>query len=168
MVKRKVAYVVMLAASILGFCLVIFPPFWIHLGHESSYLSRGVVFFFSGVCHQMPERSFRFWGEPAAVCARCLGVYAGFMLGTAGFPLARRGLKAGFPPAWILGAAAVPAIADFAVAHLGIVDSGNWVRAFTGLLPGAAASFYLLPGIFEIITGASNSEGLTCKTNPAS
>ena len=157
-----------LTASIFGCCLAIFPPLWIHLGHGQNLFSRGTVFFFAGVCHQIPERSFHLWGEPAAVCSRCLGVYAGFLMGTAGFPLARKGLTGGFPSPWILSAAVVPAATDFVMAHLGIFDSGNLVRAITGLIPGVVASFYLLPGVFEIVSGPSNSEGLICKTNPAS
>jgi len=168
MVQKRIAYIMILTASILGCCLAIFPPFWIHLGHGQNLLTRGTVFFFSGVCHQIPERSFHLWGEPTACCARCLGVYAGFLIGTAVFPLARNGLTGGFPSPRILGAAVVPAVMDFVLARLGIFDSGNLVRAITGLIPGAVASFYLLPGVFEIVTGPSNSEGLICKTNPAS
>jgi uncharacterized membrane protein len=168
MISKRIAYAGVLTASFLGCCLAVFPPFWIHLGHSQNFFTRGIAFFFSGVCHQIPERSFHFWGEPASVCARCLGVYAGFLLGTAGFPFARKGLTVGFPSPWILGAAAVPAVMDYGLAHLGIFDSGNLVRAITGLIPGAAASFYLLPGVFEMVTEPPNSEGLICKTNPAS
>jgi uncharacterized membrane protein len=168
MVAKKVAYCAILTASVAGCFLAVFPPLWIHLRHDQNLITRGIVFFFSGVCHQIPDRSFHFWGEPAAVCARCLGLYAGFLAGTLGFPLVRKGLTGGFPSPWIFYAAAMPAVLDFTLAHLGLVDSGNLTRAFTGLLPGVAASFYLLPGIFEILTGPFNSEGYTCKTNPAS
>jgi len=37
--------------------------------------------FFSPVCHQDTMRSFWFWGAPAAVCARCLGIYLGAAVG---------------------------------------------------------------------------------------
>lgn len=37
--------------------------------------------FFSPVCHQDVMRSFWFWGTPAAVCARCLGIYLGAAVG---------------------------------------------------------------------------------------
>lgn len=36
---------------------------------------------FSAVCHQLPERSFGLWGQPVAVCHRCLGLYAGGFVG---------------------------------------------------------------------------------------
>lgn len=36
---------------------------------------------FAAVCHQLPERSFMVWGQPVAVCHRCLGLYAGGFVG---------------------------------------------------------------------------------------
>jgi len=35
---------------------------------------------FSYLCHQFPERCYFFCGEPLYVCARCLGLYAGFLV----------------------------------------------------------------------------------------
>ena len=39
-------------------------------------LARGV---FSFLCHQDPSRTFQPGGEPVAMCARCVGVYVGFL-----------------------------------------------------------------------------------------
>jgi uncharacterized membrane protein len=168
MVKQRIAHVGILFASLMVSSAAVFPPVWIHFGHGSDLPARGGYFFFSGVCHQIPERSFHFWGEPLAVCSRCSGVYAGFLIGALLLPVVRRGLKGEFPPAWILGAALLPAMADFGLAHLGVYDSGNVLRAATGLIPGATASLFILPGVYEIISGPSKAKGLTCKTNPAS
>ena len=33
------------------------------------------------ICHQISERSFHVDGAQLSVCARCLGIYAGFALG---------------------------------------------------------------------------------------
>ena len=35
---------------------------------------------FSLLCHQDPSRTFQPGGEPLAMCARCVGVYVGFLL----------------------------------------------------------------------------------------
>ena len=35
---------------------------------------------FSFLCHQDPSRTFQPGGEPLAMCARCAGVYVGFLL----------------------------------------------------------------------------------------
>jgi len=168
MVKQRIAHCFILLSSFLFSCAAVFPPAWIHLGNGSDFPATVGYFFFSGVCHQLPERSFHLWGEPLAVCARCSGVYAGFLAGALLFPVIRRRLKREFPPAWVLGAAILPAAADFGLARLGVHDSGNALRLITGLIPGMAVSFFILPGVYEIVSGPSKPKGLTCRTNPAS
>jgi uncharacterized membrane protein len=44
-------------------------------------LSATAYAFFSRICHQDPARSFWIGGVPLAVCARCLGIYAGATVG---------------------------------------------------------------------------------------
>jgi len=168
MVKQRIALFGISLLSFIACGAVVFPPLWIHYRNGSDILAAGGYFFFSGVCHQIPARCFHLWGEPMAVCARCFGVYSGFLLGSLAFPLIRRGPWGAFPAAWILGASLLPASADFGLAHLGVYDSGNVLRAVTGLIPGAAASFFILPAVSEIISGPSKSKGLKCRTNPAS
>jgi uncharacterized membrane protein len=53
---------------------------------ESPLLSVSIRRFFSLVCHQNPARSFWLAGAPVAVCVRCLGIYVGAALGSAGVP----------------------------------------------------------------------------------
>jgi uncharacterized membrane protein len=40
-------------------------------------LSAAVYHIGSLICHQLPERSFYFWGAQMPVCARCTGLYVG-------------------------------------------------------------------------------------------
>ena len=177
MVKQRIAHIGLVLASAASCGAIVFPPIWIRFGHGSDFAAAAGYFFFSGVCHQIPARSFHFWGEPMAVCARCTGVYAGFLAGTLVFPVIHKGQvlgkpgrgesRSGFPPAWILGIALLPATADFMFGHFGLYDSGNVVRLVTGLIPGAAASFFIIPAVFEIVSGPSQTKGLTCRTNPA-
>jgi hypothetical protein len=54
---------------------------------------------FAAVCHQSPDRCFHFYGLPLAVCARCLGIYAG-ALAAALWPV-----RLPLPWLWILAAA---------------------------------------------------------------
>lgn len=42
---------------------------------------------FAGLCHQNPRRSFWINSTPMAVCSRCLGIYSGFAVLWALFPL---------------------------------------------------------------------------------
>jgi uncharacterized membrane protein len=182
MVKQRIAHIGIILVSLVSCGAIAFPPIWIHSGHGSDFASSAGYFFFSGVCHQIPARSFHVWGEPLAVCARCTGVYAGFLAGVLMFPLIPKGqvhrgdvprgqvrkrLERDFPPAWILGVALLPATADFALGHFGLYDSGNVLRLVTGLIPGTAASFFIIPAVFEIVSGPSQTKGLTCRANPA-
>lgn len=49
--------------------------------HGMGVISWVVQGFFHAVCHQQPERSFLFQGQPWGVCARCAGIYAGLSAG---------------------------------------------------------------------------------------
>ncbi|UCF36610.1 MAG: DUF2085 domain-containing protein [Acidobacteriota bacterium] len=41
---------------------------------------------FASICHQIPARSISVLGHPMAVCARCFGLYLGFLLGLVVLP----------------------------------------------------------------------------------
>ena len=60
-----------------------------YLKSQYSPLSSFLYAIFSPTCHQIPSRCFNVFGYPLAVCARCLGIYAGFSIGTLIFPALR-------------------------------------------------------------------------------
>jgi len=45
------------------------------------FASMSLRMFFAAVCHQDPARSFALSSIPIAVCARCLGIYMGAVVG---------------------------------------------------------------------------------------
>ena len=53
--------------------------------------------FAAGLCHQLPERSFHFADFYLPFCARCSGVYWGFLTGFIGVYLAGGGKRKGLP-----------------------------------------------------------------------
>jgi uncharacterized membrane protein len=55
------------------------PPRLIRHGQLLDAIA--VQAFFSKLCHQRPDRMLYLLGAPTAVCARCLGIYAGAVLG---------------------------------------------------------------------------------------
>lgn len=57
---------------------------------DAPLLALGIRRFFSLVCHQDPARSFWLAGAPVAVCVRCLGIYVGAAVGSAGLWLSPR------------------------------------------------------------------------------
>lgn len=110
---------------------------------------------FRVACHQMPERSFWVAGHPVAVCARCLGLYAGGLAGLLAYPLARGVARTDAPRrAWLLWAA-VPTSVDFALGVLGLWENTHWSRFATALPLGAAAAFYIVPGLVELGRGVT-------------
>jgi uncharacterized membrane protein len=113
-------------------------------------LSLAVYKGFAGACHQMPERSFHLRGFPLAVCARCLGLYAGCLAGVVAYPLARGLARTEVPRrAWLL-LAAVPTSIDFLLGVTGLWENTHWSRFLTALVLGAAAAFYVVPGVVEL------------------
>lgn len=129
------------------------------LAHDRHYAAATVTYsLFSGICHQMPERSFIVAGYPLAVCHRCFGIYLGLAFGSLIPPipgvLRRR-------RAWI-AAATVPMMADAAIPLIGLGNNMPWSRFGTGLLFGLMLATFFMQGIGELLNGARHMR-LPCK-----
>jgi uncharacterized membrane protein len=92
--------------------------------------------FFIRLCHQRPERSLILAGFPVAICARCLGVYAGTASGCL-LRLRRQSALWMFVTAIVLNAADVAA--ESAALHPGVA----WMRLILGTLLGLGAGALL-------------------------
>lgn len=132
-----------------GACLV--PVLQAHStgGDTLTFL---VLSTYGRVCHQIPARSFRIDGYPLAVCARCIGIYSGYVLAMIAYPAVRSVARTDTPPRiWlILGLA--PAGIDFFAGYIGVVNNTGTSRFITGLIAGAAGAFYTLPGLVAMAT----------------
>lgn len=106
--------------------------------------------FFSYLCHQIPERSFYFDQFPLAVCARCFGFYAGFLLGIVIYPFVRQ-LRdtAPLPRVWLF-AAMIPMGVDWSLTFFDIWENTHLSRLITGAILGAACAFFIVPAVVEI------------------
>ena len=114
-----------LAAS--WFVLLLTAPFLPALFSASIYTIGSLI------CHQRPERSFWLAGVQLPVCARCLGIYGGVVIGAVSAPLlgiVRR------PRTWMV-ASTIPALVSLVVEWAGLGRPSNGVRAMTGLVGGA-------------------------------
>lgn len=80
---RSSTYWLLLALTSLWVTLIVAAPFERSLNSASA---PWLYLFFTPICHQLPERSFEFFGSPLAVCARCTGIYFGFWLALASLP----------------------------------------------------------------------------------
>lgn len=106
-----------------------------------------LYFFFSPVCHQIPERSFHLSGHAWAVCHRCAGIYFGFLLAAVlGNPFIRRSPED--RRRWVL-AAGIPLLLDALLPCTGLWNSTALSRFPTGMLFGYGTSSLLVLGVAE-------------------
>lgn len=121
-------------------------------------LHSALITAYGRVCHQMPERSIHVWGAPMAVCARCFGVYAGFLAGLIAYPFARSLEGSDTPPrAWLFIALA-PVTIDFLGGYAGLFENTLASRAVTGFIAGAAGAFYTLPGLLSMASSVRRDD----------
>lgn len=115
--------------------------------HGRPTLAAALYLAFSGVCHQIPERSFLIDGHPLAVCHRCAGVYLGLFLAAALLrPRAPRSPSA--RRLWVLAVVA-PLALDVILERTGLWHGAGGVRFATGLLFGIGTAPLLLCGLTE-------------------
>jgi len=148
---RRLLVCVTVSTLALAWCALAASPPWLHhAGHDGAAMVVRLLFL--PVCHQIVSRSLHVGGEPLAVCARCAGLYAGFLAGClAGLWItARRATPPAFPPGRLVPLAALPLAAEWALGHAGLIESTARGRAATGLIFGCVVAFYFLPAIDEM------------------
>ena len=100
--------------------------------------------FGSFICHQIPERSFHLAGFQLPVCARCLGIYVGVLVGSAhAWTRAATGQPAPARAPWVSRRVAVlaacPTLVTVALETAGAWYPSNVTRAIAGLPLGVLA-----------------------------
>ena len=92
------------------------------------------------ICHQLPARSFYFWGAQLPVCARCTGLYAGAAVAA----IAAAGLPGSFlwREVWdrareLLAVAAAPTAVTLVYEWISGAMPSHWIRAAAGFALGA-------------------------------
>jgi uncharacterized membrane protein len=146
--RQLVTWLIVLAIALSIFGVIIAAPVAVASGY--SAIAFNIYLPFSYLCHQIPARSFYFAQHPLAVCSRCTGIYAGFLLGVIIYPLVRSLRSTVTPERKWLFIAAIPLAVDFSVEFLGIWHNTHSSRFFTGALLGSVVVFYVLPGLIEL------------------
>ncbi len=102
----------------------------------------------SFVCHQISDRTLHIVGHSLPLCARCTGIYSGFLLGIIYHMLIGSRKNSQLPPMKILLTSIgfiMLLIADGLAFQLGLWNSTNYMRLLLGLLCGSSISLFLLP-----------------------
>lgn len=119
------------------------------LAHE------GPGFWGAGVCHRIFDRTFSIAGQPLPLCARCTGIYLGFLATAATSFLRGHRRPVTFPPPGILlflffflfiaGVDGVNSYLAFFPGLPRLYEPHNALRLLTGALEGIALAGFLLP-----------------------
>ncbi|MGH7490173.1 MAG: DUF2085 domain-containing protein, partial [bacterium] len=124
---------------------------------------------FKLLCHGIPHRCLTLFDTPMPICARCLGIYGGFLVGLGLFVIVIKtadgrqrttdsgqrtaGLTADPHPRllsavrYLLLIAVIPMLLDGGTQAIGLRESTNPLRLATGLTVGAAFGLWVLISI---------------------
>jgi len=156
--NKSAPYAALVGASFVWCLLILAPPYLGLIEGHDGFASSLLYQFFSPVCHQFDSHSLHIFGTKLAVCARCFGIYAGFLAGTLIAPfLARK-----FPvrPLVLWTAAGLPMLIDVLLDLAGIHESTTGSRLATGSLFGIIAGVILTPLFLEAISQFLNRSSI--------
>lgn len=130
-------------------CSLIIAAPW--LASKEHVLSSGLMyFFFSRICHQIPERSFFIFGKQLAVCSRCAGLYSGFLFGAILYPILFKLNRIWMPPRKLIILAAIPIAIDMFIRIFCIAENTFTSRLTTGFILGTTMALFVAPGILSL------------------
>lgn len=99
--------------------------------------------FFSGVCHQMPDRTYTISGELMAVNTRCFGIFTGLWVGWCFIPFLKSFTVEKKWPYLLLLFAVVIQIIDYSGNMFQLWENTNHSRAFLGFIFGVAMPIFI-------------------------
>jgi uncharacterized membrane protein len=140
-------YVLTTAGIVLWLAVIFLAPY---LRSRSPGWSMFIYRLFSPLCHQAPSRSFSCFGHPLAVCARCLGIYSGFLSGALLFPLLADFSRAPLPKNKYFLILTIPIGIDTLGNFFQLWVTQPWLRFGFGFLWGILLPFYLIKGLSDI------------------
>jgi len=146
--SARLIYSFFLVAIIIWCSLILLAPLLAKFEHR---FSAGVIyFFFSKICHQIPERSFYLFGKQLAVCSRCTGLYFGFLIGAILYPLFFKLDQVKILSPKYLLIASIPIGIDISIRIFHIAENTFTSRLITGLILGAMTIIFIVPGILSL------------------
>lgn len=150
--KAKTQIIIVFYSTLAGILLwlgaIFFAPY---LKSQSSSLSGFFYVLFSPVCHQIPSRSFVCFGYPLAVCARCLGIYVGFLGGVGLYPIVNGFSTSTLPKTRLFLLLSLPIGIDTLGNFTGLWVTTGWLRFVFGGIWGFILPFYFIHGIVDLV-----------------
>jgi uncharacterized membrane protein len=139
--------ILLLLAAVVWLAAVVVAPLV-----ASSMMAGGIYAAAGTVCHQLPDRTLHLAGAPVAVCARCLGLYAGGVLGVgaallAGRMAATETADSARRARLLVAALAVPTMITLALEHVARLPVGNVARVVTAVPLGGAIAWVIARAI---------------------
>lgn len=143
---------------------LVFLPVVDHLFGGTGFLSVTCRLAFSRVCHQDPARSLVIAGALLPVCARCTGIYLGFLAGWSVRVFRRGPDRDRRLPVGLFLSGLTPLVIDGALNWAGLVATPPLARLFTGLMFGFFAARALWP---ELLPALENLRLRPARFRPA-
>ena len=148
--RYKVIYISLLCLTFIWCIIILLAPYFKSINHSSSIF---IYFFFSKICHQLPERSFYFCGEKLAVCQRCTAIYFSFFIGVVFYPLIR---KINYTKLrYFFYISIIIIVIDFLFGYIGILQN-KFTILISGSLFGIGSS-YLITSVL-LVTNKNKTE----------
>lgn len=156
--KILLVYLLTLCGIIIWLGVIFLAPY---LKSQSLGLQAFCYGIFSPICHQNPSRSFLLFGYPLGVCARCLGIYIGFLGGTGLYPFFNKFSNLTLPKTRIFILMSLPVVIDTAGNFFRIWMTSNWPRFATGFIWGIILPFYFIIGLTDYLARENRTEDFT-------
>lgn len=146
--KIRLVAIFTLVGTLIWIGTIFLAPFLRHQSFSSHVFLYAI---FSPICHQIPGRSFFFFGYPLAVCARCLGIYSGFLAGGLLYPLWNGFTSLRLPASRLFFLVTIPIGIDTLGNFFHIWTTPNWPRFILGFIWGIILPFYFIVGIADLL-----------------
>ncbi len=170
--RKQLPYALYMAAMAIWCALIVAAPL---LGMAKSPLAKPLYGAFAPTCHQLNSRSLCVFpsgssvigdctesaelsysktsevavaggtGYKLPVCARDLGIYFAMLIGGIALPFFWKIESENIPNKWLLVVALIPIAIDGGTQIIGMRESTNSLRLWTGAIAGFALPFYIVP-----------------------
>lgn len=149
-VKRPYVYIASLILTLLWVLIILCGPLLYKLPPEYLFAADFYYYLFHYSCHQIPSRCYWIFDYQLPVCVRCFGIYFGAFLGLVIYPLIRSIKSTNLPNKYWLALCFGPIALDGISSLLHLYASPHWLRLLTGIICGAVAMYYIVPGLNEL------------------